>query len=375
MHTRNRNLFVLATWISCAACFADEPSLRDRNDAIIVRAIERMKDIDIAGNEHVQQAIARHIARNEGTAEYIELAARFRPEGMVEKLTEIIHGDLHDSVRVRAMGLLVLTDAGREAVRELLSSGSMDQVKDVSKVLALLGNGRSQRMLADVVSDAKRPYEHRKYAVIAMSLNQNTSKRLLSIAETNKLPADTRLLAGGLLSRSNDQEVRSKAIELFPQVQLQNRDPLPAIDQLAQLKGDASNGAELFRGVATCGNCHPIAGQGKQVGPELTEIGSKLSREAMLTSILDPSAGISHNYEGYVVLTGDGQVITGLLISKTDDELVIRTTDAIDRKIASENIESVKQSDKSIMPENLHHLIGQQGLVDVVEYMTTLQKQ
>lgn len=74
-------------------------------------------------------------------------------------------------------------------------------------------------------------------------------------------------------------------------------------------------------------------------------------------------------------MTGDGQVITGLLISKTDDELVIRTTDAIDRKIASENIESVKQSDKSIMPENLHHLIGQQGLVDVVEYMTTLQKQ
>jgi putative heme-binding domain-containing protein len=140
------------------------------------------------------------------------------------------------------------------------------------------------------------------------------------------------------------------------------------------LKGDAVNGAKLFAGVATCGNCHPVAGQGKQVGPDLSEIGSKLSREAMLTSILDPNAGISHNYESYVVLTVDGQVISGLLISKTEDQVVIRTAEAIDREIASADIESMKQSDQSIMPENLHHTVDQQGLIDVVEYMTTLQK-
>ena len=140
------------------------------------------------------------------------------------------------------------------------------------------------------------------------------------------------------------------------------------------MKGDISNGLQLFRGVATCSNCHVIDKFGKEVGPDLSEIGSKLSREAMYTSILDPSAGISHNYETYILLTADGQVINGLKMSETPEEVIIRTPEGIDRKIAQDEIEEIKKSDKSIMPENLHHTIDQKGLLDIVEYMTTLKK-
>lgn len=38
----------------------------------------------------------------------------------------------------------------------------------------------------------------------------------------------------------------------------------------------------------TCNKCHLVRGEGKQIGPDLTEIGSKLSREAMFESILYP---------------------------------------------------------------------------------------
>lgn len=352
----------------------DQTRLGERNDAIVVRAIERMEDFDYSDNEHVQQAISRHIARHEGTAQYLDLAVRFRPAGMSVKLQEMILSDLEDSIRVQAAQLLSSSNEGRADLRRSLNDPSIERVQNVSRVLALLGNRSTQKLLAEVISDPERPFEYRKNVVMAMSLNPNTSKTLLSIAKDGKLPADTRLLAGGLLVRSSDQDVRQQALKLFPQPQQKDRKPLPAIDQLAQLSGDAGSGMKLFRGVATCGNCHPVAGEGKQVGPDLSEIGGKLSREAMLTSILDPSAGISHNFEGYVVLTADGQVINGLLMSQTDDEVVIRTTDAIDRKIMADDIESMKKSDKSIMPENLHHTVDQQGLVDIVEYMMTLKK-
>ena len=132
---------------------------------------------------------------------------------------------------------------------------------------------------------------------------------------------------------------------------------------------------KLFRGVATCANCHIVGDHGKEVGPNLSEIGSKLSREAMLVSILDPSAGISHNFEQFNVLTsGGGQVITGVKVSESDSEVVIRTAEAIDRRIPQEDIEQIKKSEKSIMPENLHHLFDQKGLIDIVQYMTTLKK-
>jgi len=140
------------------------------------------------------------------------------------------------------------------------------------------------------------------------------------------------------------------------------------------MSGDVGNGQKLFRTTATCANCHIVNEFGKDVGPNLSEIGDKLSREAMLTAILAPSAGISHNYENFSVLTEEGQVISGLKISETDDAVVIRTVDAIDRKISADDVVTIKKSEKSIMPENLHHITGQQGLIDIVEYMSTLKK-
>jgi len=94
----------------------------------------------------------------------------------------------------------------------------------------------------------------------------------------------------------------------------------------------------------------------------------------MFTSILDPNAGISHNYENFVVLLDTGQVVSGLKISETESQFTVRTVDAIDRSFKREEIVEVKQSEKSLMPENLHHTIDQQGLVDIVEYMMTLKK-
>ena len=188
------------------------------------------------------------------------------------------------------------------------------------------------------------------------------------------LPADMRLLAGGMLARSNDVKIQERAKRLLPQPQMKDSAPLPPIDQLASLKGNIGAGKELFEGKATCSNCHIVNQLGKNVGPDLSEIGSKLSREAMYTAILDPSAGISHNYENFSVLTLDGQVIYGLKVSETDQVIVIRTADAVDRRIPKTEVDVVKKSDKSIMPENLHHSFDQKGLIDLVEYMTSLTK-
>ena len=256
----------------------------------------------------------------------------------------------------------------------MLNSESVADAAGAAKILGLLGNGRATSILSDIVSDPERPFEVRRNAVVGLARNKGGEKRLISLAESKQLAADTRLLAGGLLARSKDESVRKRASELLPQPQLKGQKPLAPIDELAAMKGDAKKGMDLFRGVATCANCHLVNRHGKEVGPDLSEIGSKLSREAMFTSILDPSAGISHNYENYSVLTTSGQVINGLKVSETPDEVIIRTAEAIDRKISQDDIEQIKKGDKSIMPDNIHLTMDQQGLVDVIEYMTTLKK-
>ena len=333
-----------------------------------------MHGYDYTGDGHVEAAIDRHLARNEGTAEYLKLIKRFRPEGMTAKLRLMLIGNVSDSVKVEAAGLLAQTENGPKLLRQLLNSDSVEDAAGVARILGLLGNGRSTNMLGEVVADAERPFEVRKHAVTGLARSKGGEQALLSLAQSKRLSADTRLLAGGLLARSRDAVVRKRAGELLPQPQLKNQKPLAPIDELASIKGDPIHGMQLFRGVATCANCHLVDKHGKEVGPDLSEIGSKLSREAMFTSILDPSAGISHNYENYIVLTASGQVINGLKVSETPDEVIIRTAEAIDRKISQQDIEQIKKSEKSIMPDNIHLTMDQQGLVDVIEYMTTLKK-
>jgi len=162
---------------------------------------------------------------------------------------------------------------------------------------------------------------------------------------------------------------------LLPQPVQADARPVPAVDELAGMNGDVARGEALFRGKATCVNCHLVKGQGKQVGPDLSEIGDKLSAEAMYTSILDPSAGISHNYETYLALLDSGQVVAGVLVTQTDDAVTLRTAEAIDRTIPRDELTDFKKNEKSIMPEGLHQTIETQGLVDIVQYMRTLKRQ
>ena len=345
----------------------------DKSDAVIVRSLERMQIADVPTDENLNAGVARYIASRVGTPEYLKLVQRFNPKGVEASLLDFAMHSEDDSASVEAIGMLASMSGGLARVTDALHSEGDDSMRMV-KVLGLLGTEPAVEMLGGIVTDETRPYEIRFEAVRGLSKSNLGAKSLISLAMATKLPADSRLLAGGLLSANTDESIRRDAEKCLPLPSLSDAKPLPPVDQLAKMEGDVARGESLFRGVATCGNCHLVGGVGKQVGPDLSEIGTKLSREAIYTSILDPSAGISHNYENYVVLLESGQVVAGVKVSESDGKLTIRTAEAIDRTFADDEIVEVKQSDKSIMPENLHHTVDQQGLIDIVQYMTTLVK-
>ena len=110
-----------------------------RNDAIIVRAIERMEGYDYSADEHVKTAITRHLRRSEGTAEYLRLIRRFQPDNLGEKLAQMLVADVSDSVKVEAAGLLGDTDGGPQRLRAMLNGES---VEDAAQLATILGTAR-----------------------------------------------------------------------------------------------------------------------------------------------------------------------------------------------------------------------------------------
>ncbi len=130
----------------------------------------------------------------------------------------------------------------------------------------------------------------------------------------------------------------------------------------------------MFHTTGTCLQCHQVNGLGKEVGPNLSEIGKKLTKQALWESIVYPSAGISHNYESWVVALTDGNILTGLITSETPDEIVLKDAKSIVRTIRKSEIDQRRKSETSLMPADLQKLLSEKELVDIVEFLTTLRE-
>jgi putative heme-binding domain-containing protein len=186
------------------------------------------------------------------------------------------------------------------------------------------------------------------------------------------LGEEWRATASFACAASPDPEVRVQGDRKLPVPKSKDGTPLPPIGRLVDLKGDAKAGARVYRRLEgpNCIGCHPIGDEGKQVGPPLTTIGNKLSKEQMFESILTPSASILMSYENWAVRTKDGDVKTGIKVEDTDDHITLKDSSGEFIDIPLTKIAEKKQLKLSIMPEDITKSMTVQELVDVVEYLT-----
>ena len=170
-----------------------------------------------------------------------------------------------------------------------------------------------------MVENADGGISDRRLAVRSLARLRGGTEWLLRTAREDGLNPDLREVTAASLQTIPWGDLRRQAAELFPAPPAKDDLPLPSLAQLQEKRGDAVHGEQVFRQAGTCAKCHVVKDHGDEVGPNLSEIGDKLSPQAMYESILFPSAGISHNYETYSVILNDGNVVTGIVTSQTDE--------------------------------------------------------
>jgi putative heme-binding domain-containing protein len=121
---------------------------------------------------------------------------------------------------------------------------------------------------------------------------------------------------------------------------------------------------------AGCVACQRVKGQFIDFGPDLTQIGAKLSQDGLFTAILYPSAAIEHSFVGQNVTTKEGQAVMGYIVSETDAELTLRIAGGASKKV---NIVKKDELKDSLMPPGLAGAIGPQGLANLVAWLQTLK--
>jgi putative heme-binding domain-containing protein len=146
----------------------------------------------------------------------------------------------------------------------------------------------------------------------------------------------------------------------------------PRPKTILALKGDAPRGEKLFWSkTLNCGNCHQIGSQGTALGPDLSTIGKIRVREDLLESILEPSRRIEPKYASYVVQTGDGRSLTGLLVKRDENEVVLRDAQNKEIVLAAKNVEVLQPSRVSLMPDGQMAGLTAQEAADLLEYLVS----
>ncbi len=130
-------------------------------------------------------------------------------------------------------------------------------------------------------------------------------------------------------------------------------------------KADRSQGRVVFNTV--CGVCHKLYGEGGSIGPDLTGAGRD-NIDYLLENMADPSAIVAADFRMSVVNLKDGRTLNGIIGGRTDRTLTIQT---MTEKLSLErgDVQSVHDSQLSLMPEGLLDAMNETQVRDLIAYL------
>src|SRR5262249_11053243 len=124
-------------------------------------------------------------------------------------------------------------------------------------------------------------------------------------------------------------------------------------------------GAEILV-KARCLDCHKFGDKGAGLGPDLTTVSSRFRPGEILESVVLPSRVVSDQYRSVTVATEDGKIYNGMPIVTDGLNLVLLLSDGTKATVPKSEIEELKASATSVMPEGLLNSLSYQEIADLL---------
>jgi len=174
-----------------------------------------------------------------------------------------------------------------------------------------------------------------------------------------------------LLSEHRDETIRTKAAALLKTFQVSKRgDVVEAYRSILDAQGNAARGKEHF--AKTCAACHRVQGVGYETGPNIAAMKNR-GPEAILLNVLDPNREVNPQYLSYAALLEDGRTITGMIASETATSITFKRADNATDTVLRIDIQQLKSTGQSLMPEGLEKQIDKQAMADLLAYFKSVE--
>jgi putative membrane-bound dehydrogenase-like protein len=296
-----------------------------------------------------------------------------RVERLLTESSQIVRNkDLSVPERVAAAHVISNLPTAELApiVRELLDVSQPQEVQ-LAAVQAIdsVSNSAVVPILLDGWSSHSPPV--RREVVEAIFRRRERIMQLLDAIEAGKLKAaDLDLNRHQQLLDHSVKEVKERAERLFANEGTPNRkEVIESYRGVLAQSGNAERGRDIFK--KNCATCHQIQGEGHRVGPELTGLRSR-NKEAVLMDILDPNRALEPNYANYLIATKDGRVLSGIIASENATSITLRRAEGVEDVLLRQDLEQIRASGQSLMPEGLERNVTQAEMVDLIEYLRSV---
>ena len=335
---------------------------------IVREALVRLKG---TSSPEVAGALKGALEKAKGTPQFVELVRDFGAAGQGAALLDTAVAIANDPAANDAVKLLY-NDADADKIIDAALTGA--NATRVIDVLGSTGTARGFARLTALIADAQAKPELRQQSVRALARTQAGAATLVKLAKNQQLPADLAPTAGTALRLVQYAALKTDIDTLFPAPAALGGKPLPAIADLAKMKGDLAKGRAVFeRAESACITCHRIGNLGIDFAPALGEIGTKLPKEQIFDSIINPNTGLSMGFETTQLTLKDGSAGLGIVRSETAEEVVLALPGGATQKFRKGDIAKREKLTTSLMPSGLSQALTQDDLVNLVEYLASLK--
>jgi putative heme-binding domain-containing protein len=94
------------------------------------------------------------------------------------------------------------------------------------------------------------------------------------------------------------------------------------------------------------------------------------SPKTLLTAILDPNFAVEPKYQSYSITTTGGQVLAGMLLEETATSLTLADAGGKQIQVPRAEIEELKATGRSLMPEGLERDVTPEALADILTLLS-----
>lgn len=136
--------------------------------------------------------------------------------------------------------------------------------------------------------------------------------------------------------------------------------------EVLTMPGDPTLGKVVFQ--KNCASCHELGGIGSAVGPNLTSMVNR-GLESVLFNVLAPNGEVDPRYQEYSLLTTDGQFVTGIIAGETSTTVTLRGPENKLSTVLRIDIDEMRSTRKSLMPEGFEKLIDKRAMADLLAYL------